>query len=305
MPLTISVGICAYNEQENIGPLLKNLLAEQNLSQNSEVIVVCSGCTDKTPMIVEDFVLRESRVKLIVEKERRGKASALNLFLDSAIGQILVIISADSRPGRGAVERLAKSIRSQVGGACAETLPVNKNRSVMEFCYWFLWRMHNRTLQKESQEKTLHHFGGDMWALKKGIISYIPNEVINDDAYLGIMLWKKGWQLVFVPEASLMIKGPATPIEYIQQRERIVVGHKQVKQITDIEPTTIGALALKRPLFSIRLLVKEMGTQKIRDYPKIPIGLFLELIAQTSATINFKKKDKYVRWKQIRGTKRF
>jgi glycosyltransferase involved in cell wall biosynthesis len=72
--LDVSVGICAYNEEENIGALLENLLTQQSLPHNSEIIVVCSGCTDETPSIVEKFARKDKRVKLILEEERRGKA---------------------------------------------------------------------------------------------------------------------------------------------------------------------------------------------------------------------------------------
>jgi biofilm PGA synthesis N-glycosyltransferase PgaC len=304
-PSSLSIGICAYNEEKNIEPLLNNLLAEQCLPEKSEIIVVCSGCTDRTPEIVGEFTRKENRVKLILETERRGKAPALNLFFDNAAGDILVVISADTKPAEGSIVKLVESIKSQVGGACAKTLPVNENRTVMEFCYWFLWNMHNKVLQRESLKKTLNHLGGDLWALRKGIVPRIPEDVINDDAYLGILLKKKGWQIIFVPEASVLIRGPANPIEYIRQRERIVIGHRQLKEITNVEPTTIGAVALKRPFFSIGLLAEEMGTRRIRDYPKVFAGLFLELLAQTSATMNSRKKSTYLKWKQVRGTKKF
>jgi cellulose synthase/poly-beta-1,6-N-acetylglucosamine synthase-like glycosyltransferase len=306
-PLKVSIGICAYNEEDNVGNLLNNLCKQYfpPAFRLEEIIVVSSGSTDGTNDIVGKLSEKDKRIKLILEKERNGKTQALNLFFDNAAGDILVVVSADTKPAQGSVTRLVESIKSRVGGACAKTLPVNENRAVMEFCYWFLWRMHNRVLQKESGRKTLNHLGGDMWAVRKGIVSHIPTNVINDDAYLGVTLKKKGWQISFVPEAAVSIRGPATPLEYIQQRVRIVIGHKQIKEITNVEPTTIGAAALKQPLFTIRLLAEEMGTQRIRDYPKILTGLFLELLAQTLATINFRKKGAYLKWKQIRGTKKF
>jgi len=306
-PLKVSIGVCAYNEENNIGKLLENLI-EQQLSKEfalEEVIVVSSGSTDRTNKIVEELSRKDRRIRLITERERNGKAQALNIFFPNAHGDILVVISADTKPAQGSVAKLVEAVKSRVGGACAKTLPIKENKDVMEFCYWFLWRMHNRVLQKESGRKALNHLGGDMWALRKGIVSSIPNGVINDDAYLGVTLKKKGWQISFVPEAAVSIRSPTTPLEYIQQRVRIVIGHKQIKEITNVEPTTIGAAAFSQPLFVLKLLAEEMETQRVRDYPKISTGLFLELLAQILATMNFRRKDGYLKWRQIRGTKKF
>ena len=74
----MTVGICAYNEGKNIGTLLNNVLYEQALPVNSEVLVVCSGCTDTTTDIVQEYAAKDSRLKVHIEDERRGKASAIN-----------------------------------------------------------------------------------------------------------------------------------------------------------------------------------------------------------------------------------
>ena len=78
------MGICAHNEALNIGKLLNNILTKQKLPAESEVLVVCSGCTDQTVEIVKEFHNKDSRIKPIVEKERKGKASAVNQILSKA-----------------------------------------------------------------------------------------------------------------------------------------------------------------------------------------------------------------------------
>lgn len=305
--LEVSIGICAYNEEANIGNLLENLV-KQPLPRTfklEEIIVVSSGSTDKTNDIVNKLAEKDHRIKLINEKERRGKAQALNTYFDNAKGDILVVISADTKPTQESLAKLVEAMNPDVGGACARTIPVNKNQTLMEFCNWFLWKVHNRVLYEEFRSGTLNHLGGDMWAIRKGIVHHIPKNVINDDAYLGITLKKKGWKITFVPDAEVFIKGPATPREYIQQRERIVIGHKQLEEITGVKPTTIGAFVFKKPLFSLKILVAEIKTQKVSHYPRIVVAIFLEIIAQTLARINFKKQSAYLKWKQIRSTKSF
>ena len=72
--ITVSIGVCAYNEERNIGNLLKSL-QDQILSkvEITQIVVVSSACTDKTDEIVETFLSSDPRIKLIKQADRRGK----------------------------------------------------------------------------------------------------------------------------------------------------------------------------------------------------------------------------------------
>jgi glycosyltransferase involved in cell wall biosynthesis len=102
----LTVGICAFNEEKNIGKLLANVLVEQNLPTESEILVVCSGCTDNTIEIANHFASQDSRVKIILESERKGKASAINKIFNNATGEVLLFISADALPYKASFQEL-------------------------------------------------------------------------------------------------------------------------------------------------------------------------------------------------------
>ncbi len=55
--MDFSVGILAYNEEANIATLIRNLLnqpLEPDLNL-AEIVVIASGCSDRTQEIVKDF----------------------------------------------------------------------------------------------------------------------------------------------------------------------------------------------------------------------------------------------------------
>ena len=102
-----TVGIFAHNEEANIGPLLQ-IMRDQQLQRVEirEIIVVSSGSTDRTDGIVRDFIEQDSRISLLVEPDRQGKASAINLFLQHQTERVLVVCSADLLPQTDTVEKL-------------------------------------------------------------------------------------------------------------------------------------------------------------------------------------------------------
>ena len=104
-----SIGIMAYNEEANIRFVLEALL-NQRLStcKIAEIVVVASGCTDRTGDIVRSIAASNNLVELIVQDKRDGKASAINIFLSRAGGDIIVLESADTIPDEDAIENLVK-----------------------------------------------------------------------------------------------------------------------------------------------------------------------------------------------------
>jgi biofilm PGA synthesis N-glycosyltransferase PgaC len=73
-----SVGIMAYNEEENIADAIDSVLDQELTSSHvAELIVVASGCDDGTVPIVSEIAGRDPRVRLIEQPEREGKASAV------------------------------------------------------------------------------------------------------------------------------------------------------------------------------------------------------------------------------------
>ena len=69
-----SVGITAYNEEANIGRLLQAILDQRLFEvEIAEIIVVASGCTDRTVDIVREMAARDPRIQLHVQERRKAR----------------------------------------------------------------------------------------------------------------------------------------------------------------------------------------------------------------------------------------
>jgi cellulose synthase/poly-beta-1,6-N-acetylglucosamine synthase-like glycosyltransferase len=108
-PIRCSVGITAHNEEANIGQLLE-AIRYQRLHQVeiTEIIVVASGCTDRTEDIVREHAARDPLIQLFVQEKREGKTSAINVFLAGAREQICVLESGDTLPHEDAIENMVR-----------------------------------------------------------------------------------------------------------------------------------------------------------------------------------------------------
>ena len=125
--LECSVGVMAYNEEANIAHALDSILRQELTGkQIREVIVVASGCQDRTVDIVADIAGREPRVRLIEQVRREGKASAINLFIGEAKCPVLVMVGADLMVEDGAFDFLLRHFEDPaVGMVGGHPIPVN------------------------------------------------------------------------------------------------------------------------------------------------------------------------------------
>ncbi len=140
-----SVGIMAHNEEANIGRAIQAVLQQQGPSMRiEEVIVVASGCTDRTVPIVAEIALQEPRVRLCMQEKREGKASAINLFLKQAISPVVVLLGADVLPEDSALEYLCAPFKDpKIGMVGGRPIPVNDPATFMGYAVHLLWRLHD------------------------------------------------------------------------------------------------------------------------------------------------------------------
>ena len=81
-PVTISVGIPAYNEAKSIKRVLTSLLAQKEDGFIlKEIIVISDGSTDSMAQKVRE--IKDKRITFIDDKSRRGKSARLDQMRES------------------------------------------------------------------------------------------------------------------------------------------------------------------------------------------------------------------------------
>lgn len=233
--LPISIGVFAYNEEKNIARLLDSLLAQKNNAIDiREIIVISSGSTDRTDEIISDFIKKHNSIKLIVQEERKGKASAVNLLFENAREDILVLVNGDTILGGDSIEKLVMPFHEpRVGMTGGHPLPVNDKNRFLGFTAHLLWNMHHLISLKNPKL-------GELIALRK--IIRIPCDTAVDEAWMESMVKSRGFELRYVPDAVVYNKGPESVSDFLKQRRRIFTGHLDIKKKTGYKLSTLNSL---------------------------------------------------------------
>ncbi len=251
--LRCSVGVTAYNEEANIGPLLDALLSQHLYDvEITEIIVVCSGCTDCTVPIVESYVSREPRIRMFVQPRREGKTAAINIFLKNAKEDICVLESGDTLPDENAIEHLVRMFADPtVGMTGAHKLPVNSPEHIAGLFTHLRLRLEHQLCLEIPRL-------GEMIAFRK-VFDQIPPDVAMDEAFVEALVVKRGMQVRYAPNAVVYNTGPNTISDFVRQRRRNHAGHLYLKSkygyaVSSIQNTRVVKVALKEIWGAIRLL---------------------------------------------------
>lgn len=93
---TVSIGIPAYQSEENIGQLLKSLtLQSEHQFKIIEILVYSDGNTDKTASKAMEVKDRKKRITVINAKKRMGMSHGFKHMLKKAKGDIFVLLNDD------------------------------------------------------------------------------------------------------------------------------------------------------------------------------------------------------------------
>jgi len=220
----------AYNEEANIGKMLEAVLSQRlRRVKIVEIIVVASGCTDRTE---DAFAKTDRRIRLLVQPRREGKSTAVNLLLRKTTQEVIVLVSADTVPAPDAIENLVAPFSDpQVGMIGGRPVPTNDVRLFMGYAAHLLWALHH-------QISLLRPKMGEMIAFRN-FFRQIPFDSAVDEASIEPLIRGQGLQLCYVPDAVVYNRGPETVQDFLRQRRRIYAGHVYVRDTLGYRVSTM------------------------------------------------------------------
>lgn len=285
-----TVGVMAYNEEATISTLLYAMLAQQyDCCQVDAIVVVASGCTDRTVELAQAIAARHPLVRVLVEAERNGKAAAINLLRTHASGEVIVLVGADTLPDPTALEQLVMPFADPtVGMTGARVVPLNDPQTRLGFTVQLLWHVHHRLALRWPKLGELVAF--------RNIVPALPIDTATDEVALEALICAAGYRLVYAPKAVVYNYGPETLGDFIRQRRRIFAGHLSIA-------ARYRYIAASMAPHKLALL----GLSFLRRYPDllphIAAAALLECLARLLGTCDLLLQRRLFIWPVAHSTK--
>jgi dolichol-phosphate mannosyltransferase len=113
----VSVVIPAYNEGDHILPVLDRIFEAVHLP--CEVLVVVDAPEDTTVPVVDEYSLKEPRLRCLVNTYGRGPANAIRFGIEAAAAPVAVVTMADGCDDPRQIDDLARLVDRGVAVAVA------------------------------------------------------------------------------------------------------------------------------------------------------------------------------------------
>ncbi len=246
-----TIGVMAYNEAQNIQHALNALLAQELCTvEIVEILVMASGCTDRTVEIASVVARDFPVIRIEAEPERTGKAAAIKRLMSLAQGEVVVLVGADTLPEPGAIEQLVSPFAdATVGMTGARVVPLNLPTTWLGFAVQMLWHVHHHLALRRPKL-------GEMVAFRN-VIEDFPTDTSTDEPAIEALVVAKGYRLVYTPDAVVYNRGPERADEFLVQRRRVFAG--QVRLAMRYGYLT-SSLSLRHVL--------PLAVEAIRSYPR-------------------------------------
>jgi glycosyltransferase involved in cell wall biosynthesis len=169
---TMTVLICAYNEEAAIGRKIEQTLALEYPGDKLEILVVSDGSTDRTDEIVK--AIPDPRVRLLRVEERLGKTHAQNEGVKQCHGVVVVFSDATAIYHPKALLYLAAHYADlQVGAVSGRYKYFDpEDASPTGLGSMAFWNYENMIKLLQSRISTLTGCSGCIYSVRR--INYVP-----------------------------------------------------------------------------------------------------------------------------------
>lgn len=217
---SVTLFIPVRNEERVIRAKIENCLALDYPRDRLEIIVASDGSTDRTTVIVGEYVTRG--VILDAQPRWEGKNRVLNRVLPKARGEVLVFSDANAMLRPDALRQLIRHFADSAVGLVAGHLKYIRAKGNSTARGEALYFIYERLLkQLEGRRGAVVNANGALYAVRKALASPLPPEVPND-FFHALYVGARGHRVVFEPQAIVEERATGSLREEFHRRVRIV-----------------------------------------------------------------------------------
>ncbi len=221
---TLTLLIAAHNEEATIEDRIKNALAMDYPRPKLEIIIASDGSTDQTAALARRFAHQGVR---LLEYTRLGKTAMLNLAIQEAQGELILLSDANTHLHSDAARLLARwFVDPKIGAVCGRLVLTDPNSgNNVDSVYW---KYETFLKKRESQLGALLGSNGAIYAIRKSCFQPIPDQTLIDDFVIPLQArLRTGCAIVYDASATAHEESAPNIRSEFHRRTRIGTGDWQ------------------------------------------------------------------------------
>lgn len=215
----ISVLVPAYNEEKTIRSAVQSIISSEY--RDKEIIIINDGSTDNTEESIRDFI--DAGTVIYIKKHNGGKASALNMGMEAATGEVILYTDADSLFEEQTISGMVRWFGNpSVDAVCGNDAPLNPSTPIQRFLTITTHIGTGFVRRALSVIGCLPVITGNLGAVRASVLRELKGfrDIWGEDLELSFRLHKMRKRIIFDPAPRVLAECPGTISSLWKQRIR-------------------------------------------------------------------------------------
>ncbi|MFM9837940.1 MAG: glycosyltransferase family 2 protein [Cyclobacteriaceae bacterium] len=269
----VTLIVACYNEGDILKKKIENTLLLDYPINKRTLYFVTDGSTDNSIEIIKQY----PEIKLFHENERKGKNAAVNRVIDQVKTPITIFSDANTFLNPLALQLITRHYDDGKVGAVAGEKRVfqNKEENAAGSGEGAYWKYESKLKAWDSELRTIVGAAGELFSLRTSLYEKVPAGVLIEDFRVSMNIAKRGYRVVYEPEAFAMETSSLSMEEENKRKVRISAGGL-------IEVWHFMGLL---NIFKYGLLSFQYISHRMLRWTFAPLGLLLALISNIYLSI--------------------
>jgi len=222
---TITLLICAYNEEDVVKEKMANTLAIDYPSDKFRIMWVTDGSTDSTNELLKVY----PEVDVVYSPERRGKSAALKHGLREIKTRYVAFTDANTMINPGAMREIARLFTDPTVGCVSgeKRVAARKESQMAAKGEGLYWRYESTLKRWDCELYSAMGAAGELYAVDPTLIRDVPDSALLDDFMMSMYIVEDGKRIAYTPNAYAQEYGSANIFEESKRKRRIAAGGLQ------------------------------------------------------------------------------
>ena len=222
---TMTLMICAYNEEDVVAEKMENTLALDYPKDKLRIMWVTDGSNDHTNELLKAY----PEVDIVFSPERRGKTSALKHGLRELKTRSVAFTDANTMINGGALREIARLFADPTVGCVSgeKRVAARKAGEMAAEGEGLYWKYESTLKRWDSELYSAMGAAGELYAIDPTLCREVPDEALLDDFMLSMYVVQGGKRIAYTPDAYAQEYGSANIHEESKRKRRIAAGGLQ------------------------------------------------------------------------------
>jgi cellulose synthase/poly-beta-1,6-N-acetylglucosamine synthase-like glycosyltransferase len=222
--------VAAYNEEDYIEDKIINNLGFDYPKEKIHFLFVTDGSNDRTPEIIKGFNYPEGvNWSLYHSPERRGKIAAVERIMEFVRTPITIYTDANTDVNPKAIRKIVRHYEDPTIGAVAgeKRIAMATKDAANAAGEGFYWKYESLLKKWDAQLYSVVGAAGELFSIRTHLYTPVPPDTIIEDFFLTLTISRKGYRVMYEPEAYAVENSSASVPEELKRKIRIAAGGLQ------------------------------------------------------------------------------